>query len=80
MRISPRFFPDKLSYFRCASEKSVFQALKRTLADGEYAVFYSVPWWVKDSEGVLLREREADFVLIHPRHGLLLIEVKGGQL
>lgn len=44
-----------------------------------WRVFYSRPWLGLESDG-RDREGEADFVLIHPRHGMLVLEVKGGGI
>lgn len=60
------------------SEAPVYVALRDQLSD-EFVVLHSYPWlrpW--RGEGGLL-EGEADFVVIHPEHGLLVLEVKGGD-
>lgn len=59
-----------------ASERRVFEAL-RALPD-DWLVIHSVKWQA-------LRNRrqgdgEADFVLLHPRHGGIVLEVKGGGI
>jgi hypothetical protein len=61
------------------SERLVFQALKQ-LPDG-YVVIHSFPWLrpLRDLESEPLREGEADFVILHPNRGMLVMEVKGGQ-
>lgn len=56
----------------------VYIALRDQLND-EYIVLHSYPWlrpW--RGEGALL-EGEADFVVLHPQLGLLVLEVKGGS-
>lgn len=72
-RIEPRDIP-------VAPERLVYQALAG-LPD-EYVVMHSLPWLRPDRDlrGHPLREGEADFVIVHPRRGLLVIEVKGGDL
>lgn len=43
-----------------------------------FDVFYSVAWQARDRRFV--RDGEADFVVSHPELGLLVIEVKGGDI
>jgi hypothetical protein len=75
-----RFVPDvPASDIAHDSERAVYEAL-RGLPTG-FVVLHSFPWlrpqrdWVGDP----LREGEADFVVLHPDRGLLVLEVKGGQ-
>jgi hypothetical protein len=74
-RMIPAVDPSELEH---ASEEVVYVALQRQLSD-EFIVLHSYPWlrpWRDD--GALL-EGEADFVVLHPHHGLLVLEVKGGE-
>lgn len=84
MNIVPRFFPDvpigASEIFHSESEKRVYDALKKTLLDEGIFVLYSVKWLYKKYPDSRPEEREADFVLIHPIHGLLVVEIKGGTL
>lgn len=59
-----------------SSERKVAAALK-TLPDS-WIVFHSVSWQSKRSgrQG----DGEADFLVVHPRKGMLVIEVKGGGI
>lgn len=48
-------------------------------------IFHSYPWmrperdlWRSGNE--VLREGEADFVVVHPSYGILVVEVKGGKM
>jgi hypothetical protein len=41
-----------------------------------FTVFHSVKWFAK-TQGTI---GEADFIIAHPQHGILVIEVKGGQV
>ncbi|HXG71202.1 MAG TPA: NERD domain-containing protein [Gemmatimonadaceae bacterium] len=61
------------------SERVVYEAL-RGLPTG-FVVLHSFPWLrpARDLAGEPLREGEADFVILHPDRGLLVVEVKGGQ-
>ena len=63
---------------RRAGEVRTYRALAASLPD-EYTVFYSVPWRGKTRDGRTL-DGESDFLVLHPRLGLLVIEVKGGQI
>lgn len=58
------------------SERRVADALKR-LPDG-WIVLHHVSWQSK--RGGRQGDGEADFILFHPRKGLLVIEVKGGGI
>jgi hypothetical protein len=61
-----------------SSEEPVYRALRDQLPD-EYMILHSYPWlrpW--RGEGALA-EGEADFVVLHPEKGLLVLEVKGGS-
>src|SRR5262245_37538849 len=59
-----------------ASEGRVWRALEM-LEDG-WIVFHSVTWQAPRAgrEG----DGEADFILLHARHGMLVLEVKGGRI
>jgi hypothetical protein len=59
---------------RRAAEGRVFDAFSKL--DEEWLIFYSVSWQSKrrGKQG----DGEADFVLVHPRKGILVAEVKGG--
>lgn len=71
----PDVDPSQLEH---TSEEPVYIALRDQLSD-KFVVLHSYPWlrpW--RGEGALL-EGEADFVILHPEHGLLVLEVKGGE-
>lgn len=75
-----RFVPDvATSDIPHDSERRVYEAL-RGLPSG-FVVLHSFPWLrpQRDLAGEPLREGEADFVILHPERGLLVLEVKGGQ-
>jgi len=61
------------------SERLVYEAL-RDLPKG-FVVLHSFPWLrpLRDHKNEPLREGEADFVVMHPERGLLVLEVKGGR-
>lgn len=74
-RLLPAISPDQISV---DSERLVYDAL-RALPD-EFVVLHSFPWLRpnRDLASEPLREGEADFVVLHPDRGLLVLEVKGG--
>lgn len=69
-----RFYPPE-PLTRYASELAVRAAL--TPLNEKWRVFHSVAWqserYGRQGDG------EADFVLLHPHHGLIVLEVKGGR-
>jgi Nuclease-related domain/AAA domain len=75
-RFIPDVAPEDIVY---DSERVVYEAL-RALPTG-FVVMHSFPWLrpSRDLAGEPLREGEADFVILHPQHGLLVLEVKGGH-
>lgn len=58
-------------------EGKLFQLLKEQL-NNDWIVYHSVYWHGKPSAGSKRRDGETDFICTHPRHGILIIEVKGG--
>jgi hypothetical protein len=56
----------------------VYELLGKQL-DRSYTVFYSSPWLGTTATGAEI-DGEADFVVAHPDHGILVIEVKGGRI
>jgi Nuclease-related domain/PhoH-like protein len=60
------------------SERLVYLALRDQLSN-DYVVLHSYPWLRPDRDGNL-REGEADFVILHQSKGMLVLEVKGGEL
>jgi len=61
-----------------SAEKRLYAALSAQL-DDEYLVLHSVAWIAKP-KGEGPRDGEVDFLICHPRHGLLVVEVKGGRI
>lgn len=59
------------------AEALVYDQLR--LLDDDHHVFYSVKWQANSTRGVP-RDGEADFVIAHPEHGVLVVEVKGGRV
>jgi hypothetical protein len=61
-----------------SAERQLYEAFLEQL-DEEYVVFHSVDWALA-GRGDRPEQGEADFVVIHPVDGLLVIEAKGGEL
>ena len=77
--IWPRQLPDSIrSDRRRRAEVKVYDGLASKLPD-EFHVFYSSPWLSIDRLGNE-KDGECDFVVAHPRLGVLAIEVKGGGI
>jgi|GEM_PF-2299971 len=74
----PSVFPPFLKTSIPKSEFAVFRALSNNLSD-EWLVIYS-PRWTKVNKDGRIYSGEADFLVYHPAHGMLLIEVKGGGI
>ena len=73
-----RMLPDvDRSQIQHTSEEPVYVALRQQLGD-DYVVLHSYPW-LRPWRGEALVEGEADFVVLHPSRGLLVLEVKGGE-
>jgi len=60
------------------AEVRIYDLLREQLDTG-WTVFYSRPWLGMTHTGGE-KDGECDFVIVHPRHGFLAIEVKGGGI
>ncbi len=60
------------------AEQTLYRAFRDQLPD-QFVVFHQVPWQHRDLRSGA-RDGEADFVIAHPDLGILIIEVKGGQI
>lgn len=75
----PRRLPQSvLSDPRRRAEVRVYDRLNEVL-DDSFQVFYSSPWLGIDRLGNE-KDGECDFLIAHPEHGILTIEVKGGEI
>lgn len=76
-----RIFPDIKSnrvIFSSRAEEQVYQLCVDSLSN-EWSVYYSCTLSTFEA-GEGLRDNEIDFVLYHPKLGVVVIEVKGGQI
>ena len=72
-----RLLAETLNDPRRTGEIKVFELFK-TLSK-EYRIYYSCNWITK-KRNEAPKEGEADFVIVHPRKGILVLEVKGGLI
>jgi hypothetical protein len=79
-RLIPKIAPQDISN---VGERDIAIALVEQLPD-DCIVYHSYPWLRADrndrTKKVTLREGEADFVIVHPKAGILILEVKGGEI
>jgi hypothetical protein len=63
--------------FLSSAEERVYQ-LAKSLPDA-WRVYYSVTLSMKEQDSGI-KDGEIDFVFYHPRHGVIVVEVKGGRI
>jgi Nuclease-related domain/AAA domain len=74
-----RMYPEQLDpETKSAAERLLYDLFREQL-DDSYVVFHAVHWLALDRHR-RPRDGEADFVLAHPAHGILVLEVKGGGI
>ncbi|TPK87368.1 NERD domain-containing protein [Mesorhizobium sp. B2-4-17] len=63
------------------SEADIARAMQKGLPAG-FLVMHSLPWVnpARDDIGEPAREGEADFLILHRHYGLMILEVKGGEI
>ena len=63
------------------SEADIAGAMLKSLP-ASYVVMHSLPWVnpARDDIDAPAREGEADFLILHRQYGLLILEVKGGEI
>lgn len=71
-----KFFPVTIADAAPNSERKLWRAFESL--DDDWHVFHSVAWQAPRAgrEG----DGEADFILVHKRHGVIIFEVKGGRV
>ena len=75
----PHMYPETLEGIEIKSpaEKLIFGAFQSQL-DEDYYVLHSVSWIEIRRKGKKPSDGEIDFIILHPKMGILLLEVKGG--
>lgn len=76
-KMFPKLFPKDYEKNKPASEKKLYDALSGLSND--YRVFYNTTWQQKN-DGRPPKEGESDFIVAHPEKGIIVIEVKGGEI
>ena len=72
-----RMIPSKLSpTTKSNAEKKLFKIFAEDLSN-DYIVFHGA-WWQHIK--YVVQDREADFIIIHPDKGILILEAKGGEI
>ena len=73
-----RMYPERLpESVTSNAERRLFDALASSL-DQHHTVYAGVRWISKKRFGAL--PGEADFVIVHPERGMIVLEVKGGRI
>lgn len=78
-RLIPKVEIDDISV---KSERDVARCLVQQLSD-ECIIYHSYPWLKTDRNdrgNTTIKEGETDFVILIPSHGMLVLEVKGGEM
>lgn len=75
-RMLPELNNDQLRAFRSWAEARFYEACRDQLPD-DVLVIHSASWLYRDAQG-RVREGEADFTVVVPQSGVLMVEVKGG--
>jgi hypothetical protein len=72
-------FPERLPHdVQSEAERRVFDAFRDQFSD-DWVVFSQVRWLSVNSSS-RASDGEADFIVAHPRYGVLVLEVKGGGI
>jgi len=79
-----RFFPELIheelrSNPSFRAEVRFYDLLDQQMPSG-WTVFYDVGWLSRRFDDLSVRDGQTDFVLAHPVHGVLVIELKGGLI
>ena len=69
-------YPPRFPSGSPTSERNVYEALQGL--DDDWLVFHSVGW--QGARHGKQGDGEADFVIAHPRKGVMVVEVKGGNV
>ncbi len=73
-----RMYPEHIAEATASfAERVLYDALREQLP-AEFVVMHSVRWVLRDR--MRQSDGEADFLILHPRLGMLVVEVKGGDI
>src|SRR5262245_17140910 len=73
-----RMVPFPMLPTESSAERQLYEGFLEQL-DESYVVFHSVDWVLNGRSG-RAEQGEADFVILHPEDGILVLEAKGGEL
>ena len=73
-----KMYPEHIAEDTASGAERVLYDTLRDRLPAEFTVMHSVRWVVRDRRR--LSDGEADFLIVHPRLGLLVVEVKGGDI
>jgi hypothetical protein len=74
-----RMFPERLpAEVASDAERRLFETFRTEFSE-DWVVFSQIRWLARQRRGQA-RDGEADFVIAHPRRGILVLEVKGGGI
>lgn len=75
----PHIYPETLAgvIVKSPAEKLLFETFRSQL-DENFYILHSVAWIEIRQKGKKPSDGEIDFVILHPKMGILLLEVKGG--
>ncbi len=73
-----KMYPEHIAADTASWAERVFYDTLRDRLPAEFTVMHSVRWVMRDRRR--LSDGEADFLIVHPRLGLLVVEVKGGDI
>jgi Nuclease-related domain len=74
-----QMYPTSIDPATISQAERKLYTLFRDQLDDSYLVFHSVKWVLPDERGNAC-DGEADFVIVHPTQGILVLEVKGGRI
>lgn len=74
----PRMYPNEISpHTQSNAERHLFREFRQQLPD-DWIVMHGVGWLTRQRRRDAMGE--ADFVIVHPKRGILVLEVKGGRI
>jgi len=76
-KLFPQYLPESITSNPARRAECNVYSLLKTLPD-KYTVYYSIHWESIEQWGA--REGEADFIIVHPNMGIIVLEVKGGAI